>query len=650
MGKKCPECGFSDNPDDAVFCEECGANIGKKPSLTSRSTYGNLNPQTWLILFIIMEVIGTIAVFIGFWIVGLPIIIAAGFLAYQMGNELIPRITLLISMIAIVRINLIPENETISLFGFAIAWMAIIMIQPEEERRKEEEAKTNLFAGGRVLYIGIAGLIATVLWTMYILMGVLGGVTPILVAIISATTGGMVGASVVWKQPLNPLPKLILTMVCFAPVLFFTIQFAFIYGSATFGGLLSDVQRALSSEEGLGISGTALDMILNPELAVQAGLKPATTREVSETSGPPSVAFSVSGETIPSTGCYDSSTFQVIGRVENTGGEYIQSLDLFIKPEPTPPLSEGIQSPCNNINFQEDQKKFPINSLPTGVTKSKNRIILNITAPESWFGPGGKIRDAVRSLFGEEEEEDIIPSYSCYIDIIAKTGYHGLVRLPIQFIESDYARNKFEQKQLTQTMVPGTVSTGPVEFSIGGFEQPVLYYGDQDNQVTMITSISNTGNGLVSDYTSAYLYIPNTLLKDGECANYGSGDDWECIDSMDCDELSNEEAANHCEAFEIFKDYENIGGTLNENEIIGGYQQFSYDGSDNLLNEGYSICFFTDEISTQRTITTGTCTLNVGEGVMTEEDLRRTLIIRGDVLYTYRVSGDTRVGVRDCNV
>ncbi|MBD3312229.1 zinc-ribbon domain-containing protein [archaeon] len=648
---KCPDCG-RENDDDVLFCIHCGAEI-KKTSLTTKSTYGNLNPQTWLILFIIMEIIGAIAIFMGFWIVGLPVIIAAGYLSFQMGQEYIPRITILIAIMSLPMIEFIPENETISIFGFAIAWMSIIMLLPEESGRvtkgEEKEGRTNLFLKGKVLYWGLTGIISTIIWTVIILIFMLNLGDIIIIAIISAITGGMVGASVVWKQPLKPAVKLILTIVCFGPLLFFTIQFAFVTGGAWFGGLLSDVQHALSEEGGLGFSGTALDMILNPELAVQAGLKPATTREITETSGPPSIAFTVSGESIPTTGCYNSSSFQIIGRVKNTGSEFIKDLDLRIKPEETNFLVEGILTPCVNIEFSSTNQEFKINSLPSGVTSSKSRVIERVPAPESWFGPGGDIRNAVLAALGQEEEEDILPTYSCYIDIIAKTGYHSVARLPIQFIEADYARNKFEQNQLSQSVVPGTVSAGPVEFSLGGFEQPVLYYKNEENHVTMITTISNSGNGLIDDYLSTYLYIPKKLLsKDKEvgspqCINRGSGDDWVCIDTFSkskCEDLTNQYANDSCmEALEF-----------RVNETINDYEQFEYDSAHNLLDEGYAMCFYEGEVDPQKLITTGTCTLNVSNDIMTAEDLRQTLIIRGDVLYTYKVSSDARITVRDCDV
>ncbi|MBD3312194.1 zinc-ribbon domain-containing protein, partial [archaeon] len=169
---KCPDCG-RENDDDVLFCIHCGAEI-KKTSLTTKSTYGNLNPQTWLILFIIMEIIGAIAIFMGFWIVGLPVIIAAGYLSFQMGQEYIPRITILIAMMSLPMIEFIPENETISIFGFAIAWMSIIMLLPEESGRvtkgKEKEGRTNLFLKGKVLYWGLTGIISTIIWTVIILI------------------------------------------------------------------------------------------------------------------------------------------------------------------------------------------------------------------------------------------------------------------------------------------------------------------------------------------------------------------------------------------------------------------------------------------------------------------------------------------------
>ena len=85
--------------------------------------------------------------------------------------------------------------------------------------------------------------------------------------------------------------------------------------------------------------------------------------------------------------------------------------------------------------------------------------------------------------------------------------------------------------------------------------------------------------------------------------------------------------------------------------MIGGYNQFEYDDSDRLLNKGYSICFYKDEIKPSASLTTGTCTLNVGKVFGDDSNaLRKTLLIRGDVIYTYKVTGEASISLRDCNI
>jgi hypothetical protein len=278
-----------------------------------------------------------------------------------------------------------------------------------------------------------------------------------------------------------------------------------------------------------------------------------------------------------------------------------------------------------------------LNSIPTGVTQTVNCIIDGVPA-----GTG------------------ITATHTCYVDITAKTGYHGVSRLPIEFVEYDYGRSKFEQKQLTQSVRPSTTGIGPVELSLGGFQQPILYNYSAtatQQQVTMITTIDNSGRGEIDSYESAYLFIPNVLLNNGQCA--GSGNGWVCIDSdaLDscnfgkCNEgfwqsfarAACEEQLSYLKSYcNAFKDF--------MNNSIGDYTQFSYDDADALLNDDYSICFYNNEINTNN-IETSKCVLSVGDVFNGDrEALRKTLIIRGDVLYTYKVTGEAHFQVRDCDV
>jgi hypothetical protein len=61
----------------------------------------------------------------------------------------------------------------------------------------------------------------------------------------------------------------------------------------------------------------------------------------------------------------------------------------------------------------------------------------------------------------------------------------------------------------------------------------------------------------------------------------------------------------------------------------------------------YYICFFNKELKAERLIQTSTCNLKVDK---LKNSLRKTELIRGDVLYTYEVVQDASFEVRDCTI
>jgi len=670
MAKKCKECGAELKPN-AKFCTSCGTPVKKKRSSATASREAAFG-EFWVILVIIMYIVGTLFILGGFWIIGLPLIIAAGiFSANQESNmipllpKIAPRLSILLTTLSIGFIRVLPEHETISVFGFAIAWMSIILTLPESERK--EGKKTNLFAGGSVLWIGIIGAITTLIWTLFVMIVIMNREPWPTSMIIASFTVGMVAASIVWKQPLTAGWKILLTVICFFPIILFGVNALFLLITTGLGGLMDQFQHMMTDVTGIGSTGTILDTILNPQAALAAGLKPASVTEVTETEGPPTIAFTVSGTSIPDSGCYNTSPFQMIGRVKNTGGVLIRDLKLRMEPD----VNEitYYNDPCQGITESSDgpfPREWRLTSIPIGVTQSRNLIIEQINTP-----PSGDPQN-VLSIFGLSEvgEEffglpslDVEATHACFMDIIAETGYHSFTRLPIEFIESDYGTSKTEQRQLSPSERPSVTSTGPVELSLGGFEQPLFYYQDQTGlKESLITAISNVGNGLVSNYESAYLFIPNVLLNPVgtryDC--YNSNDKWECTNAVatipdgttdpilighegtviiDCSTLTDLEATEHCTNY--------INFWLNQR--IGGYTQFEYDDSHTLVGPEYSICFYKDDISETGIITTGTCTLSIGQ-VMSANDLRKTLIIRGDVIYKYQVIGETSVTVSDCDI
>ncbi|MFA5406334.1 MAG: hypothetical protein WC307_03175 [Candidatus Nanoarchaeia archaeon] len=581
----------------------------QKAQSSSKTLFKQGLSSGWLLLFIVMAVIGFFLVIFSTWLVGLPLIIAAGVIAYNRGNLMIPRLTAILIAMSFKWMPIIPQYDLISVFGVTIGFMAIVLLMPEA---KEGNSKSGgVFKAGPALWWGILGVIITVGWSIFIFAGVTSGTT---IAAVAAITGAMVAGSIIWKQPISSGWKGILTLACFSPLIFLGVQYLFIAGGTALGGIFDEVQHLLG--QGIGSTGTSLDWLLNPTLAVQAQLKPPSTAATTTSGTVSSVKLTVTGDTLPSTGCYDSSPFQIIGRIKNTGTEHISSLDVIMEPDWS---GASLTSQCRQINLPTDCSTT-ITSIPTGVTSTVDCTIESV--------PSSDIIGATAT-------------HTCYVDITATTGYHSTARLPIQFIEYEYGRSKFEQHQLTQRITPSTTGPGPVELSLGGFEQPVLNYVSTGNaspqKLTMITTISNDGTGDVNNYVSAYLYIPNVLLDEGQCSGAGNG--WTCISELNCDSLS-DEAKTNCLNFLTYKN----------NGLIAGYTQFDYDYADELLNNDFSICFYNNEINIDN-IETSKCVLKVGD-VMDGDStaLRKTMLIRGDVLYSYKVTGEASFQVKDCDV
>ncbi len=463
-----------------------------------------------------------------------------------------------------------------------------------------------------IIGIGLAVFVFIWSWVMS------GSDNGIWLAIIN---GLMVVSAIIWKFPFSVKTKFIGTLLLFSPLIGYSIYYSMTVGGALFGNLIDQAQHALTSST--SNSPSVIDMILNPKLAIQAGMKPPSQKEVSESSNP-SLSFEVSGESIPSSGCYDSTNFQVIARVKNVGTNYIKDLLLTVR------KSDDNPSACNSMSFSGDHE-WKITSLPVSVTSTHSVLVNPIPVP---------------SL--DNAGDNIASSHSCFVTINAETGYHGFTRLPLEFIESVYARSLYERGLLKQSVVKSVTSVGPVDLSIGGLSQPIYNAGENDLTLPLITSFSNNGEGFVKSYESVFLLIPTTLLSDGDCA--GDGDSWECINSVNSDGtincgslssgwLNSNNAVDLC----------NNLNTFIRNGGIGGYAQFDYDNVADLLNNGYSICFYKNDISVDD-VNTGICTLSVDVNHILSGLRRSTLIIRGDILYVYDETDEVSFSVKDCDV
>ncbi len=611
MTKTCPKCGTIVD-DNAKYCTNpnCDYQFKNTGAKTSSIKEGGTEMfQAWVIILSILELIGLVITIFGFWMIGLPIIIAAGFYASSKGQELIPKLTIILVGITLKFINLLPENNLLSVFAVTIGLMGVILLMPEHKKGEEWEKKQKAWRYPLIY----GGLIFVAVWTWYNF-----NMSEVKVIIaIEFITVPLVIASIIWKQPISAKSKAIGTFFCFLPLIGLGLNFLFVAGGAIIGGQIESIQHTLS-QGGLGGTGTVMDMILNPKLAVQAQLKPATTKEVKTTEAAPTIAFTVSGESLPKTGCYDSSTFQIFGKVKNTGTKQITDLKLTMSKNLA---GLELDTPCDAIDTTNCE--WNIYSIPISVTTTKNCMIGPIPSPT--------------------EIEGVAKSHSCFINIIATTGYHSVARLPVSIIDRDYAINKLEQRQLTTKIIPSTTGIGPIEFAIGGFEQPILM-SDSADKIALRTSISNTGNGEVGEYKSIYMYIPNKLLEkvgnSYQCYDHDNAD-WACLNEINCNGLTSQtHEKDYCEAFIKFKD----------EERIGNYRQAEYDNSDELLKEGYSICFYKKSIDEEQLANTGVCNIKPDTSLLSDNELRKTLIIRGDVLYTYNVKGEVTIMLQDCSI
>ncbi len=460
-----------------------------------------------------------------------------------------------------------------------------------------------------IIGISLAGFVF--IWSF-----IMGGGSGVLLAVIN---GLMVVSAIVWKFPFSIKTKLIGTLLLFLPLIVYSIYYSMTVGGALFGNLIDQAQHALTSSTSNGPS--VIDMILNPKLAIQAGMKPPSQKEVSESSNP-SLSFEVSGESIPSSGCYDSTNFQIISRVKNVGTKYIKDLLLTVK------KSDDNPSACNSMSFSGDHE-WRITSLPVSVTSTHSVLVNPIPVPAL-----------------DNAGDNIASSHSCFVTINAETGYHGFTRLPLEFIEDVYARSLYERGLLKQSVVKSVTSVGPVDLSIGGLNQPIYNAGDNDITLPLITSFSNNGEGFVKSYESVFLLIPTTLLINGNCA--GNGDSWVCTNSttnsggkllINCGSLSGSNAVGLCNKLNTF---------ITDGKI-GDYVQFDYDNVIDLLNKSYSICFYKNDISVDN-VNTGICTLSVNVNNILSDLRRSTLIIRGDVLYVYDETNEVSFSVKDCDV
>ena len=446
--------------------------------------------------------------------------------------------------------------------------------------------------------------------------------------LMAAIACGIIFGSWVAGSDMKGKGKLVLGSLGFAPLVLLGVIWAIFAGGVLFGNVSDLVQYNLREGLGLGTGGL-FDMILNPKLATQMFLKPPTVRE--QGSGPvltptlPSVSFTSTGQVIPQAGCYDTSLFQIIARVKNTGNVYIKDIDVWLYPEvvglldPTNPCDEmALSTDSDNLAYNTPSNcKYQHISIPQGSTTSET-CLAKVQRPMTTLEEGEGLLEGLT----------VAKTHTCFVNIFATTGYHSVARLPVEVIESNYARSQYEQGKLRQATIPTTVGQGPIELSLGGFEQPV--WAVKGATIALLVSLSNTGNGVVANYYSLYLYIPDELLdKDNPC---GEGSQFTCVKDIKA----------YTTGYQP-----NLVKYMNSNKI-GNYEQIDYDDSYESLIKTHHLCFYNQELDPNSLMSMGLCVLKLRDDIIDPETTRKTFVIRGDVLYTYQVKGSAQITVRDC--
>ncbi len=658
MAITCPECGQG-NPDDSNYCVYCGAPLGaekrakererlKLERMRAREERKARGGEHWFetpvfimgfylgaFILIMIPFWGALTLFLGLIFLGIAIAASLRKKTVEEGKEAYGAQRYVVMGGAVIGAIItrgylsafVPMWGMDLLVGFAITVISVCfmnLITPFLDERPTEKLWVGIFG----FIILITALVLTEV-IKYIFIGAL-----IICGYLASWTIG---------YPNDVLPggkyaKLLPGLGALGLMIFVGLAYAMIMGGTMIGGTIDQVMHSLQGGASSGGTGSIFDMILNPKLALQAQLKPPTQREVTTTAAPPNIAYVTQFEAIPKTGCYNHSTYTIIGKIKNTGNVFIDDITLEIKKE------EGASNPaiCQQdavktyVPGTSDPCKWKNIKIAPGSTVSKSCMVSPIPGPTSeniefW----GQIPCWPNCDFAYTggSGSDVLPSHRCYFDVVATTAFQARSILPIEIIQADYARDKYMQGTLAGGVRPSITSVGPIEISLGGFEQPVWVEKDEGADVTLIASIVNTGNGEVDRFYSAYLLIPTNLLEDTSCKS----SDWTCMEYKGADadyDCAEETCASSLKGLKKFKDNKVGNFTLNFDKSL----------NDEELKNNYAICFYNGNLSTKYLIQTATCNLHIPY----EESLRWTAIIRGDILYTYKVTQDASFEVRDC--
>lgn len=344
-------------------------------------------------------------------------------------------------------------------------------------------------------------------------------------------------------------------------------------------------------------------MILNPQQALQFGMAAPTVRDPSEISwSPPTIGYTVTGAAIPDRGCVSSTLYNIIARIQNTG-----SRELTIK----------------KVRFKQEATNENFCHLSDNDYTKENVVIPPTQTAEVWFednnGDQGLRVNDIDRIQGQGETG---ASRTCYFDLRAISEYKTTSIQPIQIIQHDYANLQYVRGRLVPTTVPSMVSVGPVSLGMTTYTQPIW---DNTETTSLTISLRDEGNGDVDNYNELHFYLPVDLtigIENGSprCNN----EHITCQNRITTHDVT--DAQGNCTA------------------TLGAYN--SLECTDIMVTGNYVLCKYTGDLEESNIVEIITCQIKVPD---LGNALRKTYLVRADVDYDYRVTGEASFTTLVCD-
>ncbi|MCW1309825.1 MAG: hypothetical protein QXP04_03965 [Candidatus Nanoarchaeia archaeon] len=221
-------------------------------------------------------------------------------------------------------------------------------------------------------------------------------------------------------------------------------------------------------------------------------------------------------DVVPSKGCFDLTTYQVISQIQNNapydifnvtvryanplstklGGweeEVFNTLVAIVLFNPTFSLTSYFYCEYLNIPNEQGQTCGPLRTTKLG----PNEIILH-SCPEITVSDPGAGRTFM----------------NCPLSIIAEADFSTTSISYTQFINDTYAHVLMMQNMFSQQSVPATSSRGPILLNIDPGPQPILAGPNSSDKMTVVVSFSNKGSGEITELKELCLVVPKIL---GSC-------------------------------------------------------------------------------------------------------------------------------------